>query len=88
MYLSMIGTHEVICAAYELWRKNKEDREEYQGYKLFYAYSIYHCHITRMLFSVKKILCIGTNLNLFQMDRSRGFEIETKKNDETRQTIF
>ncbi|AES64211.1 putative GTP-binding protein Obg/CgtA [Medicago truncatula] len=24
------GTHEVICAAYELWRKNKEDREEYE----------------------------------------------------------
>jgi hypothetical protein len=50
------GTHEVICAAYELWRKNKEDREEYQGYKLFYAYSIYHCHITRILFYVKTSL--------------------------------
>lgn len=50
------GTHEVICAAYELWRKNKEDREEYEGYKLFYAYSIYHCHITRILFSVKTSL--------------------------------
>ncbi|CAJ2658609.1 unnamed protein product [Trifolium pratense] len=24
------GTHEVICAAYELWRKNKEAKEEYE----------------------------------------------------------
>lgn len=29
------GTHEVICAAYELLRKSKEDKEEYEGYNLF-----------------------------------------------------
>lgn len=44
------GTHEVICAAYELWRKSKEDKKEYEGYKLFYAYSTYYCHITIILF--------------------------------------
>lgn len=26
------GTREVICAAYELLRKSKEDTEEYEGY--------------------------------------------------------
>jgi hypothetical protein len=38
------GTHEVICLAYELWHKNKEDKEEYGGYRLFYMFSTIFCH--------------------------------------------
>lgn len=40
------GTHEVICAAYELLRKSKEDKEEYEGYNSVYTYSKHYCHFT------------------------------------------
>lgn len=53
------GTHEVICAAYELLRKSKEDKEEYEGYNLSYTYSIYYCHITRILFFLKYFFAFG-----------------------------
>lgn len=54
------GTHEVICAAYELLRKNKEDKEEYEGYTLFYVYSIYCCFITKTLLLSNYVFCIWT----------------------------
>lgn len=47
------GTHEVICAAYEILRKSKKDEEEYEGCNLLYAYSIYYCPIIRTVISIK-----------------------------------
>lgn len=62
------GTHEVICAAYELLRKSKEYKEEYGGYTLFYTHSIYYCDITRILFS-QIMFCIWTDLTCFRWKR-------------------
>lgn len=40
------GTHEVICAAYELLRKSKEDKEEYEGCNSIYTYAKHYCCFT------------------------------------------
>lgn len=67
------GTHEVICAAYELLRKSKEDKEEYKGYISFYTYSIYYCYIARILFS-QRFVCIWTDFTYFRWKRYSRLE--------------
>lgn len=39
------GTREVICAAFELLRKSKEDKEEYEGYNSICTHSYCYYHV-------------------------------------------
>lgn len=45
------GTHEVICAAYELLHRSKEAKEEYQGLNFIKSYSEHSCLILSYFWS-------------------------------------